>query len=177
MAGVSGPGTPWRLHAVVPRSTANGPGVRYVVWSQGCALACPGCFNPTRVRTALRDADLLVQALAEVGFRTVEAHDTPQTLHGYRGDARPERAEVVIRRAHIGGASNDIGFRLGADGTFEAVISEYDRSRYNEPWLANVARAYGHAAALRYAEDNGYEVDFDELEANGRRRLVLRRYT
>lgn len=52
MAGVSGPGTPWRLHAVVPRSAANGPGVRYVVWSQGCALACPGCFNPeTRPRT------------------------------------------------------------------------------------------------------------------------------
>ncbi|MDQ1042475.1 anaerobic ribonucleoside-triphosphate reductase activating protein [Streptomyces sp. V4I2] len=46
MAGVSGPGTPWRLHAVVPRSSANGPGVRYVVWSQGCALGCPGCFNP-----------------------------------------------------------------------------------------------------------------------------------
>ncbi|WP_217168916.1 4Fe-4S cluster-binding domain-containing protein [Streptomyces sp. AC512_CC834] len=46
MAGVSGLGTPWRLHAVVPRSTANGPGVRYVAWSQGCALACPGCFNP-----------------------------------------------------------------------------------------------------------------------------------
>lgn len=46
MAGVSGPGTPWRLHAVVPRSAANGPGVRYVVWSQGCALGCPGCFNP-----------------------------------------------------------------------------------------------------------------------------------
>ncbi|GGK94152.1 4Fe-4S cluster-binding domain-containing protein [Streptomyces flaveus] len=46
MAGVSGLGTPWRLHAVVPRSAANGPGVRYVVWSQGCALGCPGCFNP-----------------------------------------------------------------------------------------------------------------------------------
>ncbi|GKQ41114.1 radical SAM protein [Streptomyces sp. A012304] len=43
---MSGPGTPWRLHAVVPRSAANGPGVRYVVWSQGCALGCPGCFNP-----------------------------------------------------------------------------------------------------------------------------------
>jgi anaerobic ribonucleoside-triphosphate reductase activating protein len=39
-------GTPWRIHAVLPRSRANGPGVRFVIWSQGCALACPGCFNP-----------------------------------------------------------------------------------------------------------------------------------
>ncbi|WP_155059470.1 DUF1257 domain-containing protein [Streptomyces blattellae] len=131
----------------------------------------------TRVRTALRDPDLLVQALAAVGFTTVEAHDTPQPLYGYQGDARPDRAEVIIRRRHIGRLSNDIGFRRRDDGTFEAVISEYDRSRYNQPWLTKVARAYGHAAALRYAEDNGYEVDTDVLEENGRRRLVLRRYT
>lgn len=130
----------------------------------------------TRVRTALRDPDLLVQALAAVGFTTVEAHDTPQTLYGYLGDARPDRAEIVIRRAHIGRVSNDIGFRRRDDGTFEAVISEYDRRRYDQPWLTKVARAYGHAAALRYAEDNGYEVDSDVLEENGRRRLVLRRY-
>ncbi|MCX4706504.1 DUF1257 domain-containing protein [Streptomyces sp. NBC_01373] len=131
----------------------------------------------TRVRTALRDPDLLVQALATLGFTTVESHDTPQTLYGYQGDARPERAEVIIRRRHIGRLSNDIGFRRRTDDTFEAVISEYDRSSYDQPWLTELARAYGHTAALRYAEDNGYEVDSDVLEENGQRRLVLRRYT
>jgi len=35
-----------RIHAVEPRSRANGPGVRFVVWFQGCTLGCPGCFNP-----------------------------------------------------------------------------------------------------------------------------------
>lgn len=131
----------------------------------------------TRVRTALRDADLLVQALAAVGCKTVETHDTPQTLYGYQGDARPERAEVIVRRAHIGRLSNDIGFRRRDDGTFEAVISEYDRHRHDHRWLTRVARAYGHAAALRYAADNGYEVDSDVVEKDGARRLVLRRYT
>lgn len=28
-----------------PRSRVNGPGVRSVVWVQGCSLRCPGCFN------------------------------------------------------------------------------------------------------------------------------------
>jgi anaerobic ribonucleoside-triphosphate reductase activating protein len=37
---------PWRVHAVDPFSRANGPGVRFVVWSQGCTLGCLGCFNP-----------------------------------------------------------------------------------------------------------------------------------
>ena len=26
-------------------SRGNGPGVRFTVWTQGCGLACPGCFN------------------------------------------------------------------------------------------------------------------------------------
>ncbi|HOF89651.1 MAG TPA: 4Fe-4S single cluster domain-containing protein [Armatimonadota bacterium] len=28
------------------RSTANGPGTRFVLWLQGCDVRCPGCFNP-----------------------------------------------------------------------------------------------------------------------------------
>ncbi|HWU87351.1 MAG TPA: 4Fe-4S single cluster domain-containing protein [Kofleriaceae bacterium] len=35
-----------RVHAVEPRSRANGPGARFVVWLAGCTLGCPGCFNP-----------------------------------------------------------------------------------------------------------------------------------
>jgi anaerobic ribonucleoside-triphosphate reductase activating protein len=35
-----------RVHAVDPRSRANGPGTRFVVWLQGCTLGCAGCFNP-----------------------------------------------------------------------------------------------------------------------------------
>lgn len=36
-----------RLHAIAAGSRANGPGVRFVVWFQGCTLGCAGCFNPT----------------------------------------------------------------------------------------------------------------------------------
>jgi anaerobic ribonucleoside-triphosphate reductase activating protein len=35
-----------RLHSFEPGSRVNGPGLRAVVWVQGCALGCPGCFNP-----------------------------------------------------------------------------------------------------------------------------------
>lgn len=35
-----------RVHGIEPRSRANGPGARFVVWLQGCSLGCPGCFNP-----------------------------------------------------------------------------------------------------------------------------------
>ncbi len=35
-----------RIHAYEPLSRANGPGRRAVVWTQGCSIRCPGCFNP-----------------------------------------------------------------------------------------------------------------------------------
>lgn len=35
-----------RLHHYEPVSRVNGPGTRAVIWVQGCALGCPGCFNP-----------------------------------------------------------------------------------------------------------------------------------
>jgi len=34
------------IHHFEPASRANGPGLRFVVWVQGCTLGCPGCFNP-----------------------------------------------------------------------------------------------------------------------------------
>lgn len=35
-----------KLHHILPTSRANGPGLRAVIWLQGCTLGCPGCFNP-----------------------------------------------------------------------------------------------------------------------------------
>lgn len=34
------------LAGFLARSSANGPGIRSVVWVQGCPLHCKGCFNP-----------------------------------------------------------------------------------------------------------------------------------
>src|SRR5437899_1012158 len=31
---------------IVPCTEAEGPGVRFAVWFQGCPLRCPGCCNP-----------------------------------------------------------------------------------------------------------------------------------
>lgn len=33
------------IHAILPATRANGPGLRTVVFVQGCSLGCSGCFN------------------------------------------------------------------------------------------------------------------------------------
>ena len=34
------------LHALIPASRANGPGLRAVVFFQGCSIGCAKCWNP-----------------------------------------------------------------------------------------------------------------------------------
>lgn len=51
---------------IVPRTEAEGPGVRFAVWVQGCPLRCPGCCNPEMLAFKAADrrraADLVEEA-------------------------------------------------------------------------------------------------------------------
>jgi anaerobic ribonucleoside-triphosphate reductase activating protein len=51
---------------VLERSAANGPGERFVLWVQGCPLACTGCWNPDTWsfrRRDMRTVDELAAAI------------------------------------------------------------------------------------------------------------------
>jgi len=48
------------IHAVIPRSEANGPGVRFTIWVQGCSRACDGCFNPKTLPFLKKDGPRFV---------------------------------------------------------------------------------------------------------------------
>jgi anaerobic ribonucleoside-triphosphate reductase activating protein len=67
-----------RVHATEPRSRANGPGSRFVVWLQGCTLGCPGCFNPaTHPTIGGRDVEV-----GELAAELAAARDRVPGLEG-----------------------------------------------------------------------------------------------
>jgi hypothetical protein len=131
----------------------------------------------TCIKTQIKDKDALVQALADVGFKNVEVHETAQHLYGYQGDIRPQKAEVIIRRQDIGRASNDIGFKRQNDGQFEAIISEYDRCQYSHEWLNHVTQRYGYHALMATAPAQGFSVEEEETLEDGTIRVVVARWT
>jgi anaerobic ribonucleoside-triphosphate reductase activating protein len=95
-----------RIHAVEPRSRANGPGSRFVVWLQGCTLGCPGCFNPTTHDPA-RGREL---ALADVIEQLRAAHATGAgieglSLSGGEPFQQPEAALALLEAARALGLS------------------------------------------------------------------------
>jgi anaerobic ribonucleoside-triphosphate reductase activating protein len=74
-----------RLHRLEPASRVNGPGLRTVIWVQGCALGCPGCFNPeTHVMNAGEAwlVEKLVERIIEIKHGTEGAGIEGITLSG-----------------------------------------------------------------------------------------------
>jgi len=129
----------------------------------------------TVIRTKLVDREALIKSLQDLGFKEVEVHDTAQHLYGYQGDQRSQTAEVIIRRRYIGRASNDIGFKLDQNGTYTAVISEYDRSKYGQEWLNQLSQRYAYQVARSKLTQQGFNLVSEETQQDGRIHLVLRR--
>jgi hypothetical protein len=116
------------------------------------------CFN----EILLKDRRLLLAALADLGHGEVEEGEA-LPLFGYQGDRRPETAEIVVRRRHLGAASNDLGFARTPRGHVP-IVSEFDqrtlrggrflvelRTAYNEHVVEEVRRRL-HGTARRSLE-------------------------
>jgi len=88
-------GLPLRVGAVMERSLANGPGERFVVWTQGCALGCAGCFNehlwPSAGGVVEETAALAARINARPGLRGV-------TLSGGEPLEQPEAVCDLLAR-------------------------------------------------------------------------------
>ncbi len=93
--------------------------------------------------TPMTDQECLLAALQDTGFDAtrVEVHATPVNLEGYWGDRRVQTANIVIRRQHVGAASNDVGFLASATG-YLAFVSDYDHPRFGTGWLSHLNSRY-----------------------------------
>jgi anaerobic ribonucleoside-triphosphate reductase activating protein len=60
------------LHALIPASRANGPGLRAVVFVQGCRLGCKKCWNPRS--HPFEGAEVAVEAVAREVLRANADH-------------------------------------------------------------------------------------------------------
>ena len=108
-----------------------------------------------RQKSTYNDRDCLVAALNEQGYTDVEVHEEAVNLIGYHGDTRPEKANVIVRRKHIGTAANDLGFVKEADGTYSAIVSDYDSRKHGAVWMTGLKKAYTEKRLIKHAAKNG----------------------
>jgi len=93
-----------RIHAVEPRSRANGPGIRFVVWFQGCTLGCAGCFNPT-THAGDGGREVALDELTAELAQAARAGATGLSLSGGEPLQQPEAARALLEAARALGLS------------------------------------------------------------------------
>ena len=128
----------------------------------------------TTLETQLMSAHHIVAALDDLGFRA-ELHQSPQPLVGFEGQLRAQRAEVIVRRESIGSLSNDLGFARNPDGTYTAIISDFDRARFDAAWLMKLTQRYAYHVAREQLEEKGFSLVEEQVDERDTVRLTLRR--
>jgi anaerobic ribonucleoside-triphosphate reductase activating protein len=94
-----------RVAQIVPATEAEGPGVRFALWFQGCPLRCPGCCNPEMLPfeggTSMCVADVVRQVEESARLHPVEGI----TLLGGEPLAHARGAAVLARAVREHGLS------------------------------------------------------------------------
>ncbi|SCG68158.1 4Fe-4S single cluster domain-containing protein [Micromonospora coxensis] len=142
----------------VATTRAEGPGTRTAVWVQGCAIRCPGCFNPQlwgfRGGDLLAPADLLARvlaadsegltllggepfdqaaALAEVAAGVRDAGRSVMTFTGY--------TTAGLRRA-VDGGRTDVAALLAATDLLVAGPFRADLVDTGRPWVGSTNQEF-----------------------------------
>jgi hypothetical protein len=127
--------------------------------------------------TEYKDKECLKAALAEQGYTVIEDHEQGQQLYDYHGrattytDASGDKANIIVRRTYVGGAANDLGFQKQADGTYTAIVSQFDSHKHNVKWMTDLKRHYNVKVTNKEAKRQNlkpYSVA-KEIMVNGRK--------
>ena len=122
-----------------------------------------------RTTTKFFDRDCLVAALNDVGYKTVEVHDTAANLYGYHGDMRADKANIIVRRNFISSAANDLGFKWNAETkSFDAIVSEYDSGKHDSKWFGHLTAKYAQHKTLKAVKSLGFTLKAAPVRKNGK---------
>lgn len=135
------------------------------------------------VNVEFKSESALVQALedacAQLGIH-YEHHPDGAPLYGYLGDLRNESAHYIIRKQHVGPGANDLGFARQADGSFAAIISDFDAGTgmyagdHENARYAYIKQRYAYHQICNVAFEQGYTV-YEESLPDGTIQLALER--
>jgi len=166
-----------RVAQVIPETEAEGPGRRFALWVQGCAIRCPGCCNPEMFGTeGGREDDterLAMQALATAGLEGI-------SVLGGEPCEQPDAVADFCERVKRGGLSVMIysGYTLAelkakqssgiervlaaadllVDGRYERDLPEQKRR-----WLGSSNQQL-HFLSSRYAKDDPRFISANTVE-------------
>jgi anaerobic ribonucleoside-triphosphate reductase activating protein len=90
---------------IVPCTEAEGPGLRFALWFQGCPLRCPGCCNPEMLPFAGGQSMSIAEVVAQIAETATRDRIEGLTLLGGEPLAHAQGATALARRVQNLGLS------------------------------------------------------------------------
>lgn len=121
----------------------------------------------TQVTTKITNKEMLLACLTELGYDVQEQ----AAIRGYRGQETAVDIAVRMKQGY------DIGFVLGADGTYSFVADWFGVQGTNEQqFTQQVQQQYALTTVMNKISRQGFNVVEQQREPSGEIRLVVRRW-
>lgn len=113
------------IHAILPHSRVNGPGVRVVIFFQGCARDCEGCFNPDthsfETRKLLSVKDIVNGLTGQAEGVTVSGGEPFMQAHGLKALLKAVKGSGLTTVVYTGFSYDELMARKEASECLEYV--------------------------------------------------------
>lgn len=119
----------------------------------------------TRIRTQLRNVDVLKQAVQDLGYTVREG-----VVRGYGGQVAKADLVVAINQ------SFDVGFTQ--ENEHMVLVGDFWGLKMDrQEFLDKVTQKYAYLTIQAQAEEQGWQLVEEEVQADGSVRLVVQRWT
>lgn len=118
------------------------------------------------IQVQIKNGEILNQTLQELGY-TVECN---KKVRGYQGNKT--EAEYVIRQDN----GYDLGFRLNGEN-YELVADFWGARIDQKAFVNSLMQKYAHKTLMASVQEQGFNLEEEEILADGTVRVVVGRWT
>ncbi|QDZ41277.1 DUF1257 domain-containing protein [Euhalothece natronophila Z-M001] len=114
------------------------------------------------IKIQIKNGDILQQILTELGYQV----ETNAQVRGYQGNRT--NADYVIRQNN----GYDLGFRNN-QGNYELVADFWGASINEKEFLNQINQKYAHRTLMETVEEEGFDVEEEEVLEDGTVKVVV----
>ncbi|MBC7822678.1 MAG: DUF1257 domain-containing protein [Candidatus Parcubacteria bacterium] len=119
----------------------------------------------TTVKIQIRNGETLHQVLNELGYKV----ECDRNVRGYQGNTT--QADYVVRQSN----GYDLGFRRSGE-TYD-LIADFWGAKINQQEFVNaISQKYAHKTLMETAQEQGFNIEEEEVLSDGTVRVVVGRW-
>ncbi len=119
----------------------------------------------TTIKIQIKNSDILFQVLQELNYQ-VECNTT---VRGYRGNTT--QSEYVIRQSN----GYDLGFRRNKEN-YEIIADFWGAKIDRQEFVNSITQKYAHKTLMATIQEQGLDVEEEEVLEDGTVRVVVGRW-